>query len=238
MIGDAGFFCLKIGKRMVLLFAVVSLAAGCGGGDGGAPLPVVAPGEATGPGGAGGAGGAVGVDLRISGSPPAEVLAGTQLSFTPTVHNPQQHALRFAAVNLPRWASVNASTGEISGMPVAADVGTYTGILITVSGGGESRTSLPYTIEVVDVAAGSVTLVWNPPTQNADGTPLTDLAGYRIRYGESPDALTRSVTVVNPGVTSIVVENLTATVWHFAATAYNAEDVESAISNIVSIQIM
>jgi len=231
--GDAEFFCLKIGKRMVLLFALVGLAAGCGdGGGGGAPAPVVAPGESTGQAGSGG------IDLRISGSPPAEVLAGTQISFTPTVHNPEQHALRFAAVNLPRWASVNASTGKISGIPVASDVGTYTGIRITVAGGGESRTSLPYTIEVVDVAAGSVTLTWNPPTQNADGTPLTDLAGYRIRYGQSPNALTRFVTIGNPGVTSVVIENLTVDVWHFAATAYNAEDVESAISNVVSIKIM
>ncbi|HUF74592.1 MAG TPA: putative Ig domain-containing protein [Gammaproteobacteria bacterium] len=234
MTGDAEFFCLKIGKRMILLFALVGLAAGCGGGGGGggAPSPVVAPGESTGQGGSGGVG------LRISGSPPAEVLAGTRLSFTPTVHNPEQHALRFAAVNLPRWARVTASTGELSGIPVAADVGTYTGIRITVAGGGESQTSLPYAIEVVDGAAGSVTLTWNPPTQNADGTPLTDLAGYRIRYGQFPNALTRSVTIDNPGVTSVVIENLTAAVWYFAATAHNAEDVESAISNIVRIKIM
>lgn len=33
------------------------------------------------------------------------------------------------------------------------------------------------------VAAGSVLLQWTPPTTNTDATPLTDLAGYRIRWG-------------------------------------------------------
>ena len=33
------------------------------------------------------------------------------------------------------------------------------------------------------VEAASVSLTWNAPTTNADGTPLTDLAGYRIYLG-------------------------------------------------------
>lgn len=28
-----------------------------------------------------------------------------------------------------------------------------------------------------------IPILWTPPTQNTDGTPLTDLAGYRIEWG-------------------------------------------------------
>jgi len=31
--------------------------------------------------------------------------------------------------------------------------------------------------------AGSALLSWNAPSTNEDGTPLTDLAGYKIYYG-------------------------------------------------------
>jgi hypothetical protein len=235
LIGDAEFFCLKTGKRMVLLFAIVGLAAGCGGsGGGGVPVPV----SSAAPDADAGTGDSIGVELRISGTPSAETLTGAKFSFTPTVHNPAHLDLSFAAENLPRWAKVDPSTGEISGVPAASDVGTYAGIRITVAGGGESRTTPSYTVEVVDVAAGSVTLSWSAPTQNADGTPLTDLAGYRIRYGQSENALTSSATIANAGVTTYVVENLTPGIWHFAATAFNTEDVESSISNVVSLEVL
>src|SRR4030095_13728861 len=36
------------------------------------------------------------------------------------------------------------------------------------------------------VEAASVSLSWGAPTTNADGTPLTDLAGYHIYLGASP----------------------------------------------------
>ena len=34
--------------------------------------------------------------------------------------------------------------------------------------------------------AASVSLSWNAPTTNADGTPLADLAGYHVYLGTSP----------------------------------------------------
>ena len=36
---------------------------------------------------------------------------------------------------------------------------------------------------VQDAFSAEVTLSWDPPTTNADGTPLTDLAGYKVYYG-------------------------------------------------------
>jgi hypothetical protein len=80
-------------------------------------------------------------------------------------------------------------------------------------------------------ASGAVTLSWQPPTQNADGTPLTDLAGYNIYVGTgSSNYDYRQVRVDNPGLSSYVVENLEPGTYYFAATSFNASGVESAFS--------
>ena len=40
-------------------------------------------------------------------------------------------------------------------------------------------------------------LSWSKPTQNADGTPLTDLAGYRLSWGTVAGALSDSVELTD-----------------------------------------
>ena len=77
------------------------------------------------------------------------------------------------------------------------------------------------------IALGNATLSWMPPTENADGSVLTDLAGYRIYYGRNPNNLTQVVVLDNPGLTRYVIENLTPARWHFAMTSVNAEGTES-----------
>ena len=79
--------------------------------------------------------------------------------------------------------------------------------------------------------SGSVTLTWQPPTQNADGTPLTDLAGYNIYVGMTPDTYDfMEIRLDNPGLITYVVENLDPGTYYFAATAFNSSGVESAFS--------
>jgi len=58
------------------------------------------------------------------------------------------------------------------------------------------------------VTVGAATLSWQPPTQYVDGTPLQDLAGFKIRYGTVADKLDQIVTVPNPGITSAMIESL------------------------------
>jgi len=67
-----------------------------------------------------------------------------------------------------------------------------------------------------------------------DGSPLTDLAGYRVHYGTSSSDLNRQATVGNPAATNTVIQNLTPGTWHFAISAYTQNGVESAMSAIVS----
>ena len=73
-----------------------------------------------------------------------------------------------------------------------------------------------------------------PPTENADGSPLTDLAGYRIYYGRNQDNLTQVVVLDNPGLTRYVVENLTPARWFFAMTSVRTDGVESRRSTTAS----
>lgn len=79
-------------------------------------------------------------------------------------------------------------------------------------------------------------LNWTPPTENTDGTPLTDLAGFRIYYGDSPDDLMQNMTAIdNPAIVEHLVEQLTdGQTWYFTVTAFNAGGLESDYSNIAS----
>jgi hypothetical protein len=170
----------------------------------------------------------------ISGSPLTSVTPSQAYSFKPTASDPDGNTLSFTIQNRPAWATFNTSDGTLSGTPVAANVGTYSGIVITVSD-GKATASLPaFAISVSDVANGSATVSWTPPTQNSNGSTLTNLAGYRIYYGTSASALTKTVQVSSPGMASYVVSNLSPATWYFAVRSYNSAGVESGNSNVSS----
>ncbi len=62
---------------------------------------------------------------------------------------------------------------------------SYPNIRISVSDGQLTTNLGDFTINVVATSPGTATLSWTPPTQNTDGSPLTDLAGYRVYWGTS-----------------------------------------------------
>jgi hypothetical protein len=82
--------------------------------------------------------------------------------------------------------------------------------------------------------SGSLTLSWIAPTENEDASPITDLAGYVIRYGTRDDQLTNSVVVRDPKATIYRFENLKPGTYYFAIAAVNVHGFESALSNIVT----
>lgn len=168
----------------------------------------------------------------ISGTPPTNVNAGSAYSFQPTASDPNGDTLTFSIQNRPSWATFNTSTGRLSGTPSASDAGSYQNIVISVTD-GTSTVSLPaFAITVNQPATGSATLTWQAPTQNQDGSALTNLAGYRITYGRSETAMTEIVEIKDPGRTSYVIENLSSGTWYFAVKAYTTNGAESALSNI------
>jgi hypothetical protein len=81
--------------------------------------------------------------------------------------------------------------------------------------------------------AGSATLTWIAPTTNVDGTPLTDLAGYKVYFGTTSGVYSSSLNVgLNVGTPpSYIVNNLGAGTYYFGVTAYDTAGLESGFSN-------
>jgi citrate lyase gamma subunit len=167
----------------------------------------------------------------ISGVAATAVNAGSAYTFTPTAADPNRWSLYFYVQNLPHWASFNTATGTISGTPGAADVGTYANIQISVTDNGQLRVALPaFTVAVNQMSAGNASLDWTAPTDNTDGSILTNLGGYIVHYGNTPGQLTQVIRVANPGLATYVVENLSSGTWYFTVTSYATDGTESANS--------
>lgn len=219
----------------VAALAMAIVLTGCGGGDDGSGQtgvtpPVKAPSAETPP-----------VETpssneapTIQGTPRSEVLAGRLFSFQPTASDPDGDTLRFSGSNLPRWVSLDRASGRLTGTPGVDQVGTYGGIEISVTDGSTTASLQPFTINVVASAEGAATMSWTPPTENTDGSPLTDLAGYRISYGPSADDLSLTVTIQDPSINTYVIENLTRGPWYFAVAAVNSLGASSDPSAIGS----
>jgi hypothetical protein len=81
--------------------------------------------------------------------------------------------------------------------------------------------------------AANFTLTWDAPTTNTDGSPLTDLAGYRLYRGVATGIYGPPTDVGN--VTAYTVTGLLSeTMYYFVVTAYDTDNNESAYSNEVS----
>jgi hypothetical protein len=216
----------------VLLIALSAAAlSGCGGGDEESPTSGTAQ-PPSGP-----PTGSTNRAPTISGTAPPSVNASSPYSFAPTAADADGDTLAFSIQNKPAWATFNTSTGRLSGTPAPADVGSYSNITISVSDGKTSTSLSAFAIAVVTVSNGSATLSWTAPTENEDGSTLSNLAGYRIVYGTSASALTNTIQITNPSVTTYVVENLAPATWYFAVTAVNSTGAESNYSNVANKQI-
>jgi hypothetical protein len=170
----------------------------------------------------------------IGGTPVVEALVGQPYQFQARASDADGDALRFSIANKPAWAAFDAATGRLSGTPGAEAAGTYANVTIRVTD-GTATVSLPaFSVAVQQVVRGSATLSWLPPTEREDGSALTNLAGYRIRYGTAPGSLTEVLEIPNGGITSAVIENLPPATWYFATSAYDADGLESANTSPVS----
>jgi hypothetical protein len=174
---------------------------------------------------------------RIQGRPPANVVAGQQYLFVPKATDADGDALSFSVQNLPDWASFDSATGRLWGNPALADVGAYESIVVTVSDGSAQARLPEFSVAVVQTGQASLTLTWQPPTENTDGTPLVNLSGYKIHYGNASGNYTTTISVASPGITRYVVEGLGSGTYFFAVTAYTAGGTESDYSDEASTTI-
>ena len=159
-------------------------------------------------------------------------------SFRPSAEDADGDAISFSISNKPRWASFNSATGELSGQPLLGDEGVYAQIVISATDGSATSALPSFAIEVTQVALGSMPLSWTAPTENSDGTALTDLAGYNLYYGTSASNYPHRIRIDNPSISTYLVENLLPDTYYVVATSFNAVGVESAYSNMATKTIL
>jgi hypothetical protein len=173
----------------------------------------------------------------MSGSPPTAIAVGERYAFTPSASDPDGDRLTFSVVQKPDWLTFDTANGTLSGTPSAADVGTYRGLVLSVSDGQNKTILPPFDIEVPAIGSRVITLSWLPPTENEDGSPLMDLAGYEIAYGRQSRTYSSRIDVGNPGVTAYVVSGLVPGAYYFAIVSYNKDSLRSRPSAELAINI-
>lgn len=72
---------------------------------------------------------------EIGGTPATTVSEGAAYSFVPQVSDPDLDPLIFSITNKPSWAFFDPGTGALTGTPTRTDIGTTTGVIISVSDG-------------------------------------------------------------------------------------------------------
>ena len=179
-------------------------------------------------------------------APPTIVVAavtdaqvGVTFDYQPVARDPESDTLRFTAANLPSWASVDATSGRISGTPGPTDAGVYESVSITVADETHKVATAPFSITVnpAELGSGVASLQWETPPSKVSGEPLDDLAGYRILYGRSSSDLDHSVLITDPATTSYQFSTLTSGVWYFAVVAVNSSGLEGPPTTLATKSI-
>jgi hypothetical protein len=147
------------------------------------------------------------------------------------------HGVKFAALIVASVLFSGCDLGNNSSAPSASTGSTDTST--SSSGDSSSATNSAATSNIASPSAqgtsvGSATLVWSPPTENTNGSMLTNLAGYKIYFGRSTSALTEVIDVKSASISSYVVDKLVSGTYYFALSAYNAAGVESAMQLVGS----
>jgi len=173
----------------------------------------------------------------ITGQPNSSVIVNTTYSFQPQASDPDGDTLSFSIVNKPTWATLNTVTGRLSGTPDGNDIGTTSGIELSVTDGDFIDSLQPFSITVEPVATGSALISWNPPTLNDDGTPLQDLSGYRLYYGTVSAQYTETVAINSPGVSSYLLDDITTGTYFLVMTSVNSAGIESVYSGELTFEV-
>lgn len=106
------------------------------------------------------------------------------------------------------------------------------GIVLTIAVGVGVVVGLPF--------KQNNTICWDAPTTNTDGTPLTDLLGYKVYWsatsGLFTDTNSKDIGMATPsGIGACyTITSMPDGLYYMVVTAYNSVRAESAFSNEIS----
>ena len=186
----------------------------------------------------------------ISGSTTLTVTSATLVSIAVNPTNPniaQGTTQQFTALGIYSDSSTQDLTTSVTWNSSASGVATISnaagskGFATSVAAGSTTITatsgSIAGTTLLTVTGGGVVTLTWDAPTTNTDGSslnPLTDLSIYKVYYGTASQTYTQMVSVTNPGITTITKTlNLSPGTYYFTVTTVNISGQESSYSNEV-----
>jgi len=182
----------------------------------------------------------------ITGTSVTSTAEDAGYSFIPVASDKNGDTLLFSISNKPGWLTFNTMTGELSGVPVDADVGTTNDIVIKIddqTGRSNSTASLPpFNLTVTNVN--------DAPVANDDAASVgegkavnIDVTGNDTDVDDGLNLAT--ITIVSEPENGTVVVNANGTVDYdetvtgVAADSftYTINDVGGAISNVAAVNI-
>ncbi len=107
--------------------------------------------------------------------------------------DPDGNILIFSITNPPSWATFSTSTGQLTGTPTGANVGTTANITITVSDGVLSAALPVFSITVSTAPNRAPTISGTPPT-----TVQATTAYSFTPTASDPDGQTLTFSIANP----------------------------------------
>ncbi|MDD5393834.1 MAG: ImpA family metalloprotease [Thiothrix sp.] len=163
----------------------------------------------------------------ISGTPATSVNVGSVYSFTPASTDEDAGDSKTFSINkTPSWATLDTTMGKLSGTPAAADVGTTSGIVISVKDSKDASASLTaFDLTVVQpnraptiggtpatsVKVGSA-YSFTPAAEDLDGDAQTFSITNKpswASFSTSTGALTGTTTAADVGITSNIIISVT-----------------------------
>jgi hypothetical protein len=175
--------------------------------------------------------------FAIGGVPNSGVKPGEAYVFRPRVDGWPGGEVVYAISHVPTWATFEPATGELRGEPRRKDIGLTSNIVISATDGVTTAQLPPFSIYVAESFWGVMTVSWQAPTHNVDGTPLGDLAGYRIYYGRETGMYARIIDVAGPETLTLTIDDLPPNTYYVTATAYDRDGFESDLSNEIVRQV-